>query len=52
MSRELQVSLGYMVRLYVRINKQPGMVVHSLNLSTWEAEAGEFLSLRPTWSTE
>jgi hypothetical protein len=24
----------------------------AFNPSTWEAEAGEFLSLRPAWSTE
>jgi hypothetical protein len=30
----------------------PGVVVHAFNPSTWEAEAGEFLSLRPAWSTE
>jgi hypothetical protein len=29
-----------------------GMVVHAFNSSTWEAEAGRFLSLRPAWSTE
>ena len=28
-----------------------GMVAHTFNLSTWEAEAGKFLSLRPAWST-
>jgi hypothetical protein len=28
------------------------MVVHTLNPSTWEAEAGEFLSSRPAWTTE
>jgi hypothetical protein len=28
------------------------VVVHAFNLSTWEAEAGGFLSLRPTWSTK
>jgi hypothetical protein len=28
------------------------MVVHALNPSTWEVEAGEFLSSRPAWSTE
>jgi hypothetical protein len=27
-------------------------VVHAFNLSTWEAEAGGFLSLRSAWSTE
>jgi hypothetical protein len=32
---------------------QPGMVVaHAFNPSTWEAEAGGFLSWRPAWSTE
>ena len=29
-----------------------GMVVHSFNPSTREAEAGGFLSLRPAWSTK
>ena len=28
------------------------MVAHAFNPSTWEAEAGGFLSLRPAWSTE
>jgi hypothetical protein len=28
------------------------VVVHAFNPSTWEAEAGEFLSLRPAWFTE
>jgi hypothetical protein len=28
------------------------LVVHTLNPSTWEAEASRFLSLRPAWSTE
>jgi hypothetical protein len=26
-------------------------VAHAFNLSTWEAEAGGFLSSRPAWST-
>jgi hypothetical protein len=30
----------------------PGMVVQAFNPSTWEAEAGKFLSSRPAWSTE
>jgi hypothetical protein len=30
----------------------PGVVAHVFNPSTWEAEAGGFLSLRPAWSTE
>jgi hypothetical protein len=27
--------------------KEPGVVVHAFNPSTWEEEAGGFLSLRP-----
>jgi hypothetical protein len=29
-----------------------GVVAHAFNPSTWEAEAGEFLSSRPAWSPE
>jgi hypothetical protein len=29
-----------------------GVMAHSFNPSTWEAEAGGFLSSRPAWSTE
>jgi major histocompatibility complex class I len=29
-----------------------GMVAHTFNPSTREAEAGRFLSLRPAWSTK
>jgi hypothetical protein len=28
------------------------VVAHVFNSSTWEAEAGRFLSLRPAWSTK
>jgi hypothetical protein len=28
------------------------VVAHTFNPSTWEAEAGKFLSLRPAWSTK
>jgi major histocompatibility complex class I len=30
----------------------PGVVAYAFNPSTWEAEAGKFLSSRPAWSTE
>jgi hypothetical protein len=33
-------------------NKKLGVVAHTFNPSTREAEAGGFLSLRPAWSTE
>jgi hypothetical protein len=29
-----------------------GVVAYAFNPSTWEAEEGGFLSLRPAWSTE
>jgi hypothetical protein len=32
--------------------KEPGVVAHTFNPSTWEAEAGGFLSLRPAWFTK
>jgi hypothetical protein len=31
---------------------KPGMVAHAFNPSTWEAEAGEFLSLRTARATQ
>jgi major histocompatibility complex class I len=30
----------------------PGVVANAFNPSTWEAEAGRFLSSRPAWSTK
>jgi hypothetical protein len=35
-----------------RNNPEPGTVAHAFNPSTWEAEAGGFLSSRPDWSTK
>jgi major histocompatibility complex class I len=35
-----------------KIRFEPGVVAHAFNPSTWEAEAGGFLSSRPAWSTE
>ena len=32
--------------------RKPGVVAHAFNSSTWEAEAGRFLSSRPAWSTK
>jgi hypothetical protein len=40
-------------RLDQKRNSSPRAVVaHAFNPSIWEAEAGEFLSSRPVWSTE
>jgi hypothetical protein len=47
----LKSHLKMMIEDFKEINKL-GMVVHALNLSTQEAEAGRFLSSRPAWSTK
>jgi len=40
--------------LKIRVKDKSGraVVVHTFNPSTWEAEAGRFLSSRPAWSTK
>jgi major histocompatibility complex class I len=46
---------GYHLHIYIfriKNKSRPGVVVHTFNPSTWEAETGRFLSLRPAWSTE
>jgi hypothetical protein len=50
-------SLTYLFLLIIKQKQKQkhlgqGMVAHTFNPSTWEAEAGRFLSLRPAWSTE
>jgi hypothetical protein len=41
------------MKLYnLRKMDEDSTVVHALNSSTWEAEAGGCLSLRLAWSTE
>jgi major histocompatibility complex class I len=36
----------------LKFDGKPGVVSHTFNPSTREAEAGGFLSSRPAWSTE
>jgi hypothetical protein len=36
----------------LRVVRALGMVAHTFNPNTWEAEAGEFLSSRTVWSTD
>jgi hypothetical protein len=45
---DLTVGKPCNVKRYVKL----GMVAHAFNPSTWEAEAGGFLSSRPAWSTK
>jgi major histocompatibility complex class I len=39
-------------RYILRSEFGQAVVAHAFNPSTWEAEAGGFLSSRPAWSTE
>jgi hypothetical protein len=58
--REFQDSQGYTEKPCLKKKKKkrkkerkekPGVVAHAFDSSTWEGEAGRFLSLRPAWST-
>jgi hypothetical protein len=56
---EIWLNLGYMERPYFKQTSpckeretSQAVVAYTFNPSTWEAEAGGFLSSRPTWSTE
>jgi hypothetical protein len=42
----------FKLSLCAKISSKPGVVAHAFNPSTWEAEAGRFLSSRPAWSTK
>jgi hypothetical protein len=46
--------VGKRIREYKgkRVRRSQTVVVYASNPSTWEAEAGRFLSSRPAWSTE
>jgi hypothetical protein len=48
-SRKVTIIL---VTLGVKRNSSRAVVANAFNPSTWEAEAGKFLSSRPAWSTE
>ena len=42
----------YILSHYQKLKMKLGVVAHTCNPSTWEAEAGGFLSSWPAWSTE
>jgi hypothetical protein len=46
--RVMEVQVG----VFLRGSTKSGMVAHTFNPSTREAEAGRFLNSRPAWSTE
>jgi hypothetical protein len=39
-------------QIFKKMTSKPGVVAHTFNPSTQEAEAGGFLSSRPAWSTK
>jgi hypothetical protein len=49
---EDQKSRSSLATWLIENQPQPGMVAHAFKPSTWEAEAGRFLSLRLAWSTK
>jgi hypothetical protein len=48
MAQHLKLQHSTVLKLFLVL----GVVVHAFNPSTWEAEAGGFLSSRPAWSTK
>jgi hypothetical protein len=48
----LEHLLLLLILFLLKILFWPGVVAHTFNPSTWEAEAGGFLSSRLAWSTE
>jgi hypothetical protein len=44
--------LSFQKKSHVKGSWSRAVVAHAFNPSTWEAEAGRSLSLRPAWSTE
>jgi hypothetical protein len=40
------------IKRLIKKERSQAVVAHAFNPSTWEAEAGRFLSSRPAWSTE
>jgi hypothetical protein len=47
MSYDSKLTLLLLIKTFCR-----AVVAHAFNPSTWEAEAGKFLSSRPAWSTK
>jgi hypothetical protein len=52
--QSLILSIYFLERKKEKKEKSQAVVAHAFNPnpSTWEAEAGRFLSSRPAWSTE
>jgi hypothetical protein len=51
-SRDRERNLHLKKRIFRNWNFSWAVVAHAFNPSTWEAEEGGFLSLRPAWSTK
>jgi hypothetical protein len=50
--KEEILAIDFLSKKKQKVCGKPGMMAHSFNPSTWEAEAGGFLSSRPAWSTK
>ena len=46
------IEITFKISMIEYIKSKPGVVAHAFYPSSWEAEAGGFLSLRPVWSTK
>jgi hypothetical protein len=44
--------MKWLLKISSPVGQRWHMVTNAFNLSTWEAEAGRFLSWRPAWSTD
>jgi major histocompatibility complex class I len=51
MCNKANITQSYLL-MYFKNGSSQAVVAHAFNPSTWEAEAGGFLSLRPAWSTK
>jgi hypothetical protein len=52
LNREFLTEESQMARKFLKKCSSRAVVAHTFNPSTWEAEAGRFLSSRPAWSRE
>jgi major histocompatibility complex class I len=49
---DLVIHFGAFFLFMLKNTLSRAVLAHTFNPSTWEAEAGGFLSSRPAWSTE
>ena len=47
-----EIKCDLQCHIFKNLGLNPVVVANPFNLSTWEAKAGESVSLRPAWSVE